>query len=85
MTTTRPDSALQKLTCVVPSQYGLTLTMHSSSLLKRGNPYCTAQKGCNDMFQCTEQILGSLAGDNSLAPATIAEIAQNPEREYLTQ
>ncbi len=85
MTTTRPDSALQKLTCVVPSQYGLTLTMHSSSLLKRGSPYCAAQKGCKDMFQCTEQILRSLAANNSFASATIAEIAQNPKREYLTQ
>ena len=85
MTTTRPDSVLQKLTCVVPSQYGLTLTMHSSSLLKRGSPYCAAQKGCKDMFQCTEQILRSLAANNSFASATIAEIAQNPKREYLTQ
>ena len=53
----------------------ITLTIHSSSLMKGGNPYSATQKGVDDIFQRTEQILGWLADNNSFAPATIAEIA----------
>ena len=63
----------------------ITLTIHSSSLMKGGNSYSATQKDVDDIFQRTEQVLGWLAENKSFEPATIAEIAQGLERDYLTQ
>lgn len=78
MKTTRPDPMIQKLTCDVPLRYGITLTTHSSSLIKDLNRCFAAQKGVDDVFQYTEQLLSWLADNNSFTFATNAEIAQNP-------
>ena len=63
----------------------VTLTLHSSSLMKGGNPYSATQKSVDDIFNCVEQVLGWLANHKSYTPLTIAELAQQLEREYLMQ
>ena len=60
----------------------VTLTLHSSSLMKDGNPYSATQKSVDEIFECVEQVLGWLAENKSYSPATIAELAQQLEGEY---
>lgn len=60
----------------------VTLTLHSSSLMKGGNPYSSSQRSVDSIFEGTEKVLAWLADNKHYSPATIGELAQQLENQH---
>lgn len=60
----------------------VTLTLHSSSLMKGGNPYSTTQQSVDEIFSCVEQVLAWLANNKNFTPVTMVELAQQLEKAH---
>ncbi len=63
----------------------VTLTLHSSSLMNGGNPYSHSQKSVDQINECVAEVLAWLANNNSYTPVTIAELAEQLEKQYQEQ